>query len=148
MNLKTLATNPAEIPMTPTLINDWTIQQTPLPGDLFGDICWPTKTITIDPRLPAAARRSTLAHEIEHARRGPAPDDPVLAAREELAVEKAAARRLIDIHALADAMIESDDLAYVADALDVDMALLRTRLENLHPSEVAYLRTARQAATL
>ncbi len=93
---------------------DWTINRAPLGNGVLGDIFWPTKTIVIDPRLPAVVQRCTLAHEIEHAKRGPLPTEPVLAAREELAVDRAAARRLIKIHDLGEALAESEDHAYVA----------------------------------
>jgi hypothetical protein len=64
----------------------------------------------------------------------------VLAAKEEDLVERAAARRLIKLHPLGEAMAESDDLRHVAHLLDVDPALLRARLAHLHPAETAHLR--------
>jgi hypothetical protein len=84
-------------------------------------------------------QRCTLAHEIEHAARGRPPTEPVLAAREELAIEKATARRLIDVRALGEALAESDDPLHVAETLNVDPALLRVRIEHLHPAERAFL---------
>ncbi|MDR1078349.1 MAG: hypothetical protein LBL55_06780 [Propionibacteriaceae bacterium] len=88
---------------------DWIVQHAPLPEGVWGETNWSTRTITIDSRLPAAAERSTRAHEFVHVSRGPVPADPALAAREELVVEKITARKLIDIHDLAEAIVESDD---------------------------------------
>lgn len=101
---------------------------------------WPTMTITIDPRCPAASQRCTLEHERIHIERGPAPDDEVLTAREELAVEKAVARRLIDVRELGEALAESDNLGHVAELLRVDPDTLTVRLKHLHPAERAYLK--------
>lgn len=121
-------------------MDDWIVRQERLPGTLLGDISFPDHTIRIDVDLPPAVRRSTLAHELVHARRGPLPANPVLAAREEHAVDKAAARWLINLDDLGEALAESDDLYQVAELLDVDPDTLRTRLEHLHPSEKAFLR--------
>lgn len=118
----------------------WTVTHKPLPEQVLGEVHWPTRTITIDPRQPAAAARSTLAHELEHIRRGPLPADPVLAAREELVVEKVTARSLISVHALGEALAESDDPRHAAELLDVDPDLLIARLAWLDPTERAYLR--------
>ncbi len=120
-------------------LSTWIIRRSPLPPSISGDICWPTKTITIDPTLSATVQRCTLAHELIHASRGPLPDEPTLAAREELAVEKATARALIDVRDLGEALAESPDPAYVSSLLDVDVALLTVRLDYLHPSERSYL---------
>lgn len=65
-------------------------------------------TITLHPLLTQAERRSTLAHELVHLERGPAP--PHLTAREELLVEEIAARRLVDLDDLADAIVWHDGL--------------------------------------
>ena len=118
----------------------WTLRRRPLPGTQLGETHWPSMTITVDPRIPAAAQRCTLAHEIVHVERGQVPAEPVLAAREELAVERETARRLIGIRPLGEAMAESDHLGHVAELLDVDPDTLACRLRWLHPSERHYLR--------
>ena len=122
------------------LPDGWTLKYQPLPGRTLGETVWPTKTITIDPRCPPASQRCTLVHEMLHVERGPLPDEITLAAREELAVEKATARRLIDTRELGEALAESDHLGYVAERLHVDPDTLTVRLRHLHPAERAYLR--------
>jgi hypothetical protein len=122
------------------LPDGWRLQYRPLPGRLLGETVWPTMTITIDPRCPAASQRCTLQHELIHIERGPVPRDAVLAAREDLAVEKAAARRLIGVRGLGEALAESDHLGHVAELLHVDPDTLTVRLNHLHPAERAYLK--------
>jgi len=122
------------------LPDGWTLTYRPLPGRLLGETVWPARTITIDPRIPPAASRCTLCHELVHVERGPAPADPVLQAREELAVEKESARRLIPIRALGEVLAESTQLGYAAELLHVDPDLLTVRLNHLHPAERAYLK--------
>ena len=124
----------------------WTIKRIPLPDGIWGYTDWPNRVISIDARLPAAAQRSTLAHELVHAERGPTPVEPVLAAREELAVEKAAARSLINVHDLSEALAESDDPLHVAEVLNVDSKLLAARMGHLNPEEIAYLHSRLPAA--
>lgn len=85
-----------------------------------------------------AERRCTLAHELVHLDRG-----PVTAAeldREEEIVERIAARQLIDIRKLGEAIAWSSDPATVAEELWVDEPMLKARLDGLHPAERAYLR--------
>lgn len=106
----------------------------------MGETCWPASTVTIDPTYPPPAQRCTLAHELIHVERGPVLDEPVLTAREELAVEKETARRLIDVRDLGEAMAESDQLGHVAELLHVDPDTLTVRLTHLHPAERAYLK--------
>ncbi len=95
--------------------------------------------VTIDRRLTSAEKRSALAHEAEHIRRGPVPDLPVLDAREESIVERSAARALIGVRELGDALMWAHGPAEAAEELQVDVQLLTVRLEHLHPAERAYL---------
>lgn len=118
---------------------DWSLCWAMLPGDLLGVTDFTTKTITLDSRLQQAERRCTIAHELEHVRRGPMPADPVLAAREELAIDKAVAWRLIEIKALGDVLTWTQDIDEAAEELWVDRATLLTRLRHLQPAERAYL---------
>lgn len=118
-------------------LSDWTLVWTALPGGLLGNCHWATKTITIRPGLLQAQRRSVLAHELVHVERGPFSKS--VAAREELAVAKQAARRLISIRDLGEAMAWSTDLHEIADELWVDTTTVRTRLQYLHPGERGYL---------
>lgn len=96
-------------------------------------------TITLHPLLTQAERRSTLAHELVHLERGPAP--PHLAGREELLVEEIAARRLVDLDDLADAIVWHDGHAHddMADDLWVDRAILLARIRTLTEEERAYI---------
>ena len=99
------------------------------------DYC--ARRITMDSTQTQAERRSTLAHELMHIERGPFPDEQ--REREELIVEREAARLLIEIKPLAEAMAWSTDMHEIADELWVDEMMLRSRLHNLHPAERAYL---------
>ena len=119
---------------------DWTLIWAHLPTGLMGYTDWRNKSITLDRRLLQAERRCTIAHELEHIRRGPVPADPVLAAREEEAVNRATARRMITIRDLGEALAWTRDLDEAADELWVDRPTLEARLRSLHPSERAYLK--------
>ena len=110
----------------------------PLPGRQVGETCWPTRTITIDPRIPTVAKRCTLAHESIHVERGPSPAR-VFDGLEELAVQKATARRLVDVRRVGEALAERLCVLHAADVLEVTPAVLETRLRWLHPAERAYL---------
>lgn len=125
----------------------WTLCWATLPVDLMGLTTWADQTVTLDRSLLQAERRCTIAHEVEHIRRGPVPSEPVLAAREEAAVDVAVARRLIDIRDLGEALAWSQVIVEVADELWVSEETLRTRLAHLHPSEVHYLRRRMQCDT-
>ncbi|WP_259809653.1 ImmA/IrrE family metallo-endopeptidase [Aestuariimicrobium sp. p3-SID1156] len=118
---------------------DWSLVWDHLPGDLLGFTDHRTRTVVLDRDLLQVERRCTIAHELEHVHRGPVPADPWLGAREESAVEQEAARALISIEALADAVSWSLDVHEVADALWVDVDTLRVRLAHLHPAERALL---------
>lgn len=119
---------------------EWTLEWAHLPGDVVGLTDWTRHTITLDRGLLQAERRSVLAHELEHVAREVAPLDPVLRAREESAVDQAAARRLIPLDRLADALAWSHCHDEAADELWVSPELLRVRLAHLHPAELAVLR--------
>lgn len=110
-----------------------------LPEGVAGFTDWETCTITLDRRLTQAERRSTICHEALHAHRGPIPNDPVIVAREEAIIERLAARRLITLHALGEALAWSRRPTTVADVLWVDEQLLHARLDHLHPAERHYL---------
>ena len=116
----------------------WQLAWRPLPGHQLGEVSWPSQTITIDPRIPAIAKRCTLTHEAIHIERGPSPamayDDA-----EELAVQKATARRLVDVRDLGEALAERPCVLHAADVLEVTPSVLETRLRWLHPAERAYL---------
>lgn len=108
-----------------------------------------TGEIVLDPRLTQAQRRSTLCHEWVHRERGHsrdalrcdvgAPREGRELRRNESRAEQTAAHLLIPLDRLADALSWAHDHAEAADELWVDEAMLRTRLDHLHPSERAYL---------
>lgn len=90
-------------------------------------------------KLNQVRRRCTLTHELVHLERGPVPGDPIGHTREELAVSLEAARRLITVPALVDALRWSRDPAELADHLWVDNPTLQVRMQHLDPLEVAEL---------
>ncbi len=118
---------------------DWLLRMAELPGDLVGYTDFVHREVVLDSRLLQSERRCTIAHELEHIHRGPPPADGVLLAREELAIDKTVARRLISIEALGEALAWSLDLHEAAEELWVDVPTLRVRLEHLHPAERHYL---------
>lgn len=111
----------------------------PGPGAL-GSVDYETQTITLDPDLLQGELRTTLTHELIHLERGPvaAGGGP----REEAAVELEAARRLIDIRQLVEAIGWTDDLDELAFELGVDAAAVRVRLRHLADSERALVARA------
>lgn len=92
----------------------------------------------MDRRLLQAERRSALAHELEHVHRGPFPRHA--RAKEEAAVNAAAARKLVDLHALGEALAWARHESEAAEELWVDVPTLRARLAHLYPAELRYLR--------
>lgn len=106
-----------------------------------GDAGWydfETKTISLRRDLDQAERRSTLRHELEHHVRGAFTEADL--EREEVACELAAARDLICVRKLGEALAWATSIAEVAEELWVDEALVHLRMERLHPAERAYLR--------
>lgn len=97
--------------------------------------------IVMDDRQTQVQRRSTLAHELVHAERRDEPcGSDVLDARQESWVSQLAARRLIPLKDLGEALAWALSFEEAADELWVDECTLHTRLQHLHPSERAYLR--------
>jgi hypothetical protein len=114
----------------------------PMPPGLLGELRYPV--IALRAGTTAGQRRCTLTHEIVHLERGVRDCGP-WAAREELAVEAAVARRLIAPLALAAAVRDfggTEDLAPLAASLGVDRQTLLLRLRMISPAERARIRTA------
>jgi len=117
----------------------WTRDEDELDGAL-GWFYVDRNEIVMDARQTQVQRRSTLAHELVHAERRDVPcGSLVLDLRLESVVSKLAARRLIPVKALGEALAWSRDIDEVADELWVDVDTLRTRLNHLHPAERAFL---------
>lgn len=110
---------------------------TPAPG-ACAEIDWPSRTVTMDPLLLHAERGSALTHELGHIERGAFPGWAT--DREERAMDAAAARQLIDIRALGDALVWSLDPHVLAEELWRDVPILESRTAYPHPSERHYLR--------
>lgn len=118
----------------------------PLPDGRLGGIAG--RRIWLHRDLDDAGRRSTLAHEIVHLERmrgGRPTGEPVGAVagecagwcdrREERLVDAIAARRLIDLDRLVDALRWSRDPREIAADLGVDPAMLAARWRGLDADE-------------
>jgi hypothetical protein len=100
--------------------------------------------IALDDRLSQAERRSALEHELQHieaedtcCRVGP--DGGRLSRRQERRTDDRAARRLIDLDALADALVWALDPGEVAEALHVDPTTVRSRVRGLTDDEKQFI---------
>lgn len=102
--------------------------------------------IVLDRSLTQAERRSVLAHELEHVERNGVVPDQHLCDREELIVDRLAARKLIHLRHLVDALLWSGNPYEIADDLWVDVATLRARIDNLSPSERTHIEQAMKEA--
>lgn len=119
--------------------DDLVFKQVPLPS---GTAWWVPRrrTILMQPGLLQVKRRCTLAHELGHRALGHSGqcvygDSTRMGARNELAADHWAARKLITIEALADVLVWTDDRDEAADELWVTRRLLDVRLEQIHPGE-------------
>lgn len=113
----------------------WNVRFTELPDGVCGLTDFAAAEIVLDRDLTQVERRCTLTHELEHVARGPVVDDDQAAAREEAAVDELAARRLVSLRELMDALLWSDHEHDVADELWVDVPTLKTRLATLAEHE-------------
>lgn len=114
----------------------WSVDLVVMP--VRGMCRWSRKAILLDIKLSRAEERCTLTHEIVHAERGPFPR--WLTAREESIVDAKAARRLIPLDALGEALAWSLHPAVAAEELDVDPPTLEALLRDLAEAEVEALR--------
>jgi hypothetical protein len=113
-------------------------------GDLLGEARDGGAVIALRAGTSAAQRRCTLAHEIVHLERG-LRDFGQWLHREEQAVHRTAACRLITVTELAAAIRDlgaADDHGALAQALDVDSETLSVRLAALDRNERRALRRA------
>lgn len=118
-----------------TSLTGWTLRTAPTPHK--GECDYSTRTITLDPHLTAAQRRTVLTHELVHAHRGPVPR--WLRSREEAVVREITARILVELPNLIDAVAWSRHPLVIAEELDVDTTVVTTRAETLDDHERAAL---------
>lgn len=118
---------------------DWVIRHRDLRG-APEVMCPVRRVILIETAHGWPARRCSLAHAVAHIdlehRTSP---HGVLSARQELAADRLAARRLIDVHHLADALMWTECVDELAAALQVEARYLAIRRDGLHPCERHYL---------
>lgn len=106
-------------------------------GGLYDHV---TRTIFIEVRLRPGAKRVTEAHERIHAERGDTKcHDPWFNNKQELAVERETARRLITVDDLAEALMWCQDDRELADYLNVDNRCVRTRRSMLTEAETEHI---------
>lgn len=119
----------------------WVLRHRPLIGGIPEVLCWRRQVILIERHMSRSARLCAEAHavahlDLEHAAtlRG------VLEAREEHSADLLAARRMVEVRALASTLTLDLPPADLADELGVTSHLLTVRLNHLHPSERALIR--------
>lgn len=96
----------------------------------------PDGRLELSARSSQRQRRSSLAHEIVHLERGPVSRDPRLRDREERVVDEIAARRLIPLELLIDA-IRWGQGTVDHEELFVDPGMLLARVRTLTKAEQA-----------
>lgn len=103
------------------------------------------RAIVLDDRLTRTERRTYLAHELVHADHNDhncahdGPDGPRIARRRETAADNVAARRLVALEELADALAWARAPQEAAAELDVTVPLLQRRLAALTDEEKGQL---------
>lgn len=113
---------------------EWVVREWTFPdGHRWGLTEHPTRTVWIDKRLDLASERCTLAHELVHVERGPFPEH--LREKEEAICDDIAARRLMPLIVLAEAMAWARDQAELRRVLEVDPPMLDARMSGLTPWE-------------
>ena len=110
-----------------------TLLESDLRAGRRGQITFSTRVIELSRDLLEVERTCTLAHELVHLERGPVISRHT--AREERIVASIAARRLIDLERLADALTWSTDCTELADELGVDVRTVKVRLAMLSDKE-------------
>lgn len=116
---------------------EYVVELARLEPGLLGYTDHTNRRIVLDVDLTQRERRCTLTHELGHVHRGRVPTDQRLAEREELAVDRLAARQLVTLEDLVEALLWSTDHDEVADELWVDETTLRARLADLEEHEHA-----------
>jgi hypothetical protein len=108
----------------------------PLPGPLRAFWHSPSRTVVLEESLSFREKRCSLAHEVVHVERRDECSQP---AAVEAEVHLVAARRLIDLVALARVLSWTHEPRIVADELCVDEPTLECVLASLSDDEVEHL---------
>lgn len=112
----------------------------PLPDDLLGYYDFATDSIWINSRQSQVGQRCTLAHELIHARDKDKPiSDPWLNQKRERQVEREAACQLITVEQIAEAIRWDHNPLALCDQLNVDLAILKARIDALTENDRNYL---------
>lgn len=114
---------------------DWELHWEELPTGTWGDTDHDHKRVTLTVGMDQAERRSTLTHELFHVVGG----EHTVGRQWESSIDRAAARLLIPIDALVDAMFWAADDEQLAEHLWVDLRTVQCRLSNLTDEETAEL---------
>lgn len=114
-----------------------TVRFADLPDGMYGYTDFAAGQVVLDRSLMQVERRCTVTHEDIHLHRGPVSDVPHLRDKEEAIVDHIAARRLVSLGELIEALLVSDHPTEVADQLWVDVPTLRTRIAGLAEAERA-----------
>lgn len=116
------------------------VYEVALPDHIDGFYDFETHSIFVDYRVSSATRRCTIAHERLHAVDHDRPiADPWLHRKRERLVEQRAARHLIAVDKLAEAIQWASDMVSIAYELDVDLVTLQARLDTLTAYERDFL---------
>jgi len=120
---------------------DWVIRHRPLTHGIPEVLCRRRQVILIASGSTWPEKRCSLAHAVAHLDLGHHEiSTGFFDARYEAAANQLAARRLITKEALADALCWTRSRGEIAEMLDVDLATLRCREENLYGGEQLWLR--------
>lgn len=117
---------------------DWVIRHRNLHG-VPEVLCLRRRVILIEDTHDRASRRCNLAHAIAHIDLAHEATSGHLSKRQELAADRLAARRLIALSDLTEAVVWSESFEEVARELDVDERMLWVRSRYLHPAERGHL---------
>lgn len=123
---------------------DWVIRHRAL-GGIPEVLCRRRKVILIETGMTSAERRCALAHAIAHLDLDHQEARRAFEAREERHADHLAARRLICLWDLADTRLGAFQVEEWAESLGVTAHILRTRVDHLHPAELAYVKLRLQA---
>lgn len=112
-------------------------------------MCPVRKVILLEDEHSRVSRRCSLAHAVAHIDLGhQATGGGVLGVRQEAAADVLAARRLVAVAAIAQAVLYVESFAELAHEVEVDEHMLGVRIQHMHPSELGYVREVMAAKPL